>query len=231
MTAWGSVDIAVEPCAPGGRAIYTEALENARVLGQSSNAGGNFGRALRHRARNWRPEDRVLRAVTALLYRGISRNEPVLRIIVTVGPSDANSPHHTVSPEPLRSICADIIPVSQRQLPRLVTFNSGRSSPKGVPSRANFRPRPAARLPTRNPIAWASFDWPMAARVSFLDEIATSAASDKSRLLRGLRRLNCSVCASSLTHQVIDFRVHSLNLPELNAEICRANPLGFGFIV
>ena len=124
MTAWGSVDIAVEAMRRGARDFIQKPWENARVLAIVKTQV-ELGRALRT-ARKLEAEDRVLRAVDRPVFIAESpAMKQVLRIIGDVGPSDANI-LITGEPGTGKEVVAQTIhAVSQRSNRRLVAVNAG----------------------------------------------------------------------------------------------------------
>src|SRR5215469_7338340 len=124
MTAWGSVDIAVEAMRRGARDFIQKPWENARVLAIVGTQM-ELGRALRM-ARKLEAEDRVLRAVDRPVFIAESPGmKQVLRIVGDVGPSDANI-LITGEPGTGKEVVAQTIhAVSQRCGRRLVTVNAG----------------------------------------------------------------------------------------------------------
>jgi len=89
MTAWASVDLAVEAMRRGARDFLQKPWENARVLAVLRTQA-ELARALR-RGQNLEAENRALRAEgpSALIAQAPSM-APVLEMIARVGPSDAN---------------------------------------------------------------------------------------------------------------------------------------------
>jgi DNA-binding NtrC family response regulator len=89
MTAWGSIDKAVEAMRRGARDFIEKPWDNARLLA-TLRSQVELGRALRHTQR-LEGENRVLRADGAPELIGESMAmKPVLRLIRQVAPSDAN---------------------------------------------------------------------------------------------------------------------------------------------
>ncbi len=89
MTAWGSVDGAVEAMRRGARDYIEKPWDNARLL-TTLRTQVELGRALRQRAR-LEDENRQLRGAAVSEMIASSRAmQPVLRIIERIGPSDAN---------------------------------------------------------------------------------------------------------------------------------------------
>src|SRR5438045_5051217 len=89
MTAWGSVDLAVEAMRRGARDFIQKPWENAR-LSTILRTQIELGRALRTGQR-LEAENRILRSdkLPALIAES-SAMQPVLQVISRVGPSDAN---------------------------------------------------------------------------------------------------------------------------------------------
>ncbi|HXG32456.1 MAG TPA: sigma-54 dependent transcriptional regulator [Bryobacteraceae bacterium] len=88
MTAWGSVELAVEAMRHGARDFVQKPWDNARLL-SILGAQVELRRALR-RGQQLEEENRLLRACPAPLLIGRSRAmRPVLDLIARVGPSDA----------------------------------------------------------------------------------------------------------------------------------------------
>jgi DNA-binding NtrC family response regulator len=89
MTAWGSVELAVEAMRRGARDFVTKPWKNERLL-SVLRTQVELGRALR-RGRQLEQENLLLRGETRQLLIAQSRAmAPVLEAIARVGPSDAN---------------------------------------------------------------------------------------------------------------------------------------------
>src|ERR1700732_3148519 len=89
MTAWGSVDVAVEAMRRGARDFIQKPWENARLLAVLRTQV-ELGGALR-RGQRLEAENRLLRAEGLPKFIASSdAMQPVLRLISSVGPSDAN---------------------------------------------------------------------------------------------------------------------------------------------
>src|SRR5581483_11286199 len=89
MTAWGSVEVAVEAMRRGARDFVQKPWENARLLSVLKTQV-ELSRALR-RSQRLEAENRLLRAegLPTFIAQADSM-QPVLRLIASVGPSDAN---------------------------------------------------------------------------------------------------------------------------------------------
>src|SRR3954469_9883304 len=89
MTAWGSVDVAVEAMRRGARDFIQKPWENARLLAVLRTQIELSG-AVR-RSQHLEAENRLLRAEGAPKFIAESDvMQPVLRVISRIGPSDAN---------------------------------------------------------------------------------------------------------------------------------------------
>ena len=88
MTAWGSVELAVEAMRWGARDFVQKPWENARLLA-IVRTQAELGRALRHgqrlEAENW-----LLRGDGPTLIAESAVMQPVLQLIARMGPADAN---------------------------------------------------------------------------------------------------------------------------------------------
>jgi len=214
MTAWGSVDIAVEAMRRGARDFIQKPWENARVLAMV-NTQLELGRALRT-ARKLEAEDRVLRAVDRPTFIAEAPSmKQVLRIIGDVGPSDANI-LITGEPGTGKEVVAQTIhAVSQRSGRRLVTVNAGGLSEGVFESelfghvRGAFTDAKADRV--------GRFELADGGTL-FLDEIANISATQQARLLRVLQTGELERVGSSRTIKV-DVRILSATNAELGAEV------------
>ena len=89
MTAWASVDVAVEAMRRGARDFLQKPWENARVI-TVLRTQADLARALR-RGQSLEAENRALRAdAPSTLIAKSAAMQPVLDMIARVGPSDAN---------------------------------------------------------------------------------------------------------------------------------------------
>ena len=214
MTAWGSVDIAVEAMRRGARDFIQKPWENARVLAIVKTQV-ELGRALRT-ARKLEAEDRVLRAVDRPVFIAESpAMKQVLRIIGDVGPSDANI-LITGEPGTGKEVVAQTIhAVSQRSNRRLVAVNAGGLSEGVFESelfghvRGAFTDAKADRI--------GRFELADGGTL-FLDEIANISGTQQARLLRVLQTGELERVGSSRTIKVV-VRVLSATNAELGAEV------------
>src|SRR5579884_789726 len=89
MTAWGSIDVAVEAMRRGARDFIQKPWENARLL-SILRTQVDLSRSLRNEQR-LEAENRLLRAEgRPTLIAQAASMQPVLQLIARVGPSDAN---------------------------------------------------------------------------------------------------------------------------------------------
>jgi DNA-binding NtrC family response regulator len=214
MTAWGSVDIAVEAMRRGARDFIQKPWENARVLA-IVNTQVELGRALRT-ARKLEAEDRVLRAVDRPTFIAESpAMKQVLRIIGDVGPSDANI-LITGEPGTGKEVVAQTIhAVSQRCSRRLVTVNAGGLS-EGVFESELFGHVRGAFTDAKSDRV-GRFELADGGTL-FLDEIANISGAQQARLLRVLQTGELERVGSSRTIKV-DVRVLSATNADLSAEV------------
>ena len=88
MTAWGSVELAVEAMRRGARDFIQKPWENARLL-SVLRTQVELGQALR-RSQRLEAENRLLQDEGPQFIAASPAMEPVLRMIEKIGPSDAN---------------------------------------------------------------------------------------------------------------------------------------------
>jgi DNA-binding NtrC family response regulator len=214
MTAWGSVDIAVEAMRRGARDFIQKPWENARVLAIVKTQV-ELGRALRT-ARRLEAEDRVLRTVDRPVFIAESpAMKQVLRIIGDVGPSDANI-LITGEPGTGKEVVAQTLhAVSQRSGRRLVAVNAGGLS-EGVFESELFGHVRGAFTDARADRV-GRFELADGGTL-FLDEIANISQTQQARLLRVLQTGELERVGSSRTVKV-DVRVLSATNAELPEEV------------
>ena len=124
MTAWGSVEVAVEAMRRGARDFIQKPWENARLT-SILRTQVELGRAIRVSQR-LEAENRLLRSDgTPLLIAESAAMQPVLQIISRVGPSDANI---LITGEPgagKEVVARTLHAVSLRSSRPMVTVNAG----------------------------------------------------------------------------------------------------------
>src|SRR6266576_2717764 len=168
MTAWASIDGAVEAMRRGARDFIEKPWDNRRLLA-TMRTQVELGRALR-KSQRLEIENRTLRreGLPELIAESPAM-QPVLRLMERVGPSEANvlilGEHGTGKEVVARWLHAS-------------------SSPAGC-SRASYSGMCAGRSPTRRPTASGASSSPRAARCS----------STRSRICRCRSRRSCYACS------------------------------------
>jgi len=214
MTAWGSVDLAVEAMRRGARDFIQKPWENARVVAIVKTQV-ELGQALRT-ARRLEAEDRVLRAVDRPAFIAESpAMKQVLRIVGDVGPSDANI-LITGEPGTGKEVVAQTLhAVSRRSGRRLVAVNAGGLS-EGVFESELFGHVRGAFTDARTDRV-GRFELADGGTL-FLDEIANISQAQQARLLRVLQTGELERVGSSRTIKV-DVRILSATNAELGEEV------------
>ena len=214
MTAWGSVDVAVEAMRRGARDFVQKPWDNDRLL-TIVRTQTALGRAIRLGRR-------LLLASQALVADGRSpllaespAMRPVLDVIARVGPSDANV---LISGEngTGKSLVAQALHAVSPRAPRpMVTVNAGGMAEGVFESelfghvRGAFTDAKADRI-GRFELADGS--------TLFLDEIANVPSSQQAKLLRVIESGEFERVGSSKTRKV-DVRIVSATNADLTAEV------------
>jgi DNA-binding NtrC family response regulator len=124
MTAWGSVDVAVEAMRRGARDFVQKPWENARLVA-TLRTQAELSRALR-RGQRLEAENLALRdAGRPLLIAQSEAMKPVLELIERVGPSDANVLITGENGSGKGSVAASLHAVGPRAQKPLLTVNAG----------------------------------------------------------------------------------------------------------
>jgi DNA-binding NtrC family response regulator len=124
MTAWGSVDLAVEAMRRGARDFVQKPWENARLVA-TLRTQAELARALR-RGQRLEDENRALRDEgRPLLIAESAAMRPVLEMIERVGPSDANVLVTGENGTGKGTVAAALHAVSSRAQKPLLTVNAG----------------------------------------------------------------------------------------------------------
>jgi DNA-binding NtrC family response regulator len=214
MTAWGSVDLAVEAMRHGARDFVQKPWENARLLATLRTQIA-LGRALRQGQR-LEAENRILRPENdpSIIAQSPSMR-PVLEMIARVGPSDANvlivGENGTGKGVVARALHA----ASGRASRPLVTLNAGGIS-EGVFESELFGHVKGAFTDARADRV-GRFELADGGTL-FLDEIANVPASQQGKLLRVLETGEFERLGSSRTRKV-DVRILSASNADLRAEV------------
>ena len=214
MTAWGSVELAVEAMRRGARDFIQKPWENARLL-SVLRTQIELGGALR-RSQRLEAENRLLRAEG--LPKFIAHAEamqPVLRLISSVGPSDANvlitGEHGSGKEVVARTLHA----LSTRASRPLVAVNTG-GLPEGVFESELFGHVKGAFTDAKTDRI-GRFELAHGGTL-FLDEIANIPLSQQAKLLRVLESGEMERVGSSQTRRV-DVRIISATNADLNQEV------------
>src|SRR5256714_1639169 len=214
MTAWGSVEVAVEAMRRGARDFVQKPWDNPRLLA-IIRTQIELSRALRNGQR-LEAENRLLRAADRPTFIAESpAMQPLLRMIADVGPSDANI-LITGEPGTGKEIVAQTLhAVSQRASKRIITVNAGGLSEGVFESelfghvRGAFTDAKTDRV-GRFELADGS--------TLFLDEIANITPVQQARLLRVLQTGELERVGSSRTIR-LDARVLSATNADLHDEV------------
>ena len=214
MTAWGSVDLAVEAMRRGARDFVQKPWENARLLATLRTQIA-LGRALRQGQR-LEAENRILRPEgdPSIMAKSPSMR-PVLEMIARVGPSDANvliiGENGTGKGVVARALHA----ASGRASRPLVALNAGGIS-EGVFESELFGHVKGAFTDARSDRV-GRFELADGGTL-FLDEIANVPGSQQGKLLRVLETGEFERLGSSRTRRV-DVRILSATNADLRAEV------------
>jgi DNA-binding NtrC family response regulator len=214
MTAWGTVNLAVEAMRRGARDFIQKPWDNERLL-TILRTQTELGRALRRSSR-LEAQNRVLQADGGpALIADSPAMYPVLQIVARVGPSDANvliiGENGTGKGVVARAIHA----VSGRANRPLVTINAGGVA-EGVFESELFGHVKGAFTDAKQDRV-GRFELADGSTL-FLDEIANVPLSQQQKLLRVLETGEFERLGSSKTRKV-DVRLISATNADLNAEV------------
>ncbi len=214
MTAWGSVDVAVEAMRRGARDFVQKPWDNERLLA-IVRTQTELGRAIRLGRRLELANQALMADGRSPLLAESPAMRPVLEVIARVGPSDANV---LVSGEngTGKSLVAQALhAVSPRTTRPMVTVNAGGMAEGVFESelfghvRGAFTDAKADRV-GRFELADGS--------TLFLDEIANVPASQQAKLLRVIETGEFERVGSSRTRKV-DVRIVSATNADLAVEV------------
>ena len=214
MTAWGSVDIAVEAMRRGARDFVQKPWDNARLLATLRTQIA-LGRALRRGAR-LEAENRILRldGAPAMIAASVAM-KPVLDVIAKVGPSDANVLITGENGSGKGMVARALHAASRRAGKPLVTLNAGGVS-EGVFESELFGHVKGAFTDARSDRV-GRFELADGGTL-FLDEIANVPPGQQAKLLRVLETGEFERLGSSRTRKV-DVRILSASNADLHAEV------------
>jgi DNA-binding NtrC family response regulator len=214
MTAWGSVEVAVEAMRRGARDFIQKPWENARLT-SIIRTQIELGRALRVSQR-LEAENRLLRSDgTPLLIAESAAMQPVLQIISRVGPSDANV---LITGEPgagKEVVARTLHAVSLRSSRPMVTVNAGGLA-EGVFESELFGHVKGAFTDAKQDRV-GRFELADGGTL-FLDEIANVPMNLQTKLLRVLETGEMERVGSSRTRKT-DVRVISATNARLHEEV------------
>jgi len=214
MTAWGSVDVAVEAMRRGARDFIQKPWENARLLAVLRTQIELSG-ALR-RSQRLEAENRLLRAEGLPKFIANSDSmQPVLRLISSVGPSDANvliTGEHGSGKE---VVARTLYALSNRASRPLVAVNTG-GLPEGIFESELFGHVKGAFTDAKTDRI-GRFELAHGGTL-FLDEIANIPLSQQAKLLRVLETGEMERVGSSQTRRV-DVRIISATNADLTQEV------------
>jgi DNA-binding NtrC family response regulator len=214
MTAWGSVDLAVEAMRRGARDFVRKPWDNARVL-SILRTQVELARALRQGQR-LEAENRLLR--TERGPRMIAQSaamQPVLELIARVGPSEANVLITGENGTGKSAVAQALHAVSSRSARPLVTVNAGGLS-EGVFESELFGHVRGAFTDAKSDRV-GRFELADEGTI-FLDEIANISLPLQAKLLRVVETGEFERVGSSRTRRV-DVRVLSATNADLHEEV------------
>ena len=214
MTAWGSIDGAVEAIQKGAGDYVEKPWDNDRLL-STLRTQVELGRALR-RAQHLELENRHLRERDAPDFIAVSRAmQPVLRLIERVGPSDA-SVLITGEPGAGKEVVARWLHAKSERAQRpLVTVNAGGLSETLFESEMFGHVKGAFTDAKTDRIGYFEL---ASGGTLFLDEVGNLAPSQQARLLRVLETGEFQRVGSSRTRRA-DVRVLAATNADLPARV------------
>jgi DNA-binding NtrC family response regulator len=214
MTAWGSVNVAVEAMRRGARDFIQKPWDNERLL-TILRTQTELGRALR-RSHRLEAQNRVLQAEGGpALIADAPAMHPVLQIITRVGPSDANVLITGENGTGKGLVAQALHSVSLRANRPMVTINAGGVS-EGVFESELFGHVKGAFTDAKQDRV-GRFELADGSTL-FLDEIANVPLSQQQKLLRVLETGEFERLGSSKTRKA-DVRLISATNADLNAEV------------
>ena len=214
MTAWGSVDVAVEAMRRGARDFVQKPWENARLVA-TLRTQAELSRALR-RGQRLEAENLALRdAGRPLPIAESEAMRPVLEMIERVGPSDANVLITGENGSGKGSVAAALHAVSPRSAKPLLTVNAGGLS-EGVFESELFGHVKGAFTDAKADRV-GRFEMADGGAL-FLDEIANVPLNLQSKLLRVLETGDFERVGSSRTRRA-DVRILSATNADVRQEV------------
>ena len=213
MTAWGSLELAVEAMRRGARDFIQKPWDNARLL-SIIRTQVDLHRTMR-RAEKLEAENSLLRAQNRPVFIAQSKAmEPLLTLISRIGPSDANvliTGEHGTGKEVVAQTLHVMSPRGSRPM---ITVNTG-GLPEGTFESELFGHVKGAFTDARTDRV-GRFELADHGTL-FLDEIANVPMKQQAKLLRVLEMGEMERVGSSKTHKV-DVRVLSATNADLKIE-------------
>jgi DNA-binding NtrC family response regulator len=217
MTAWGSVELAVEAMRRGARDFVTKPWKNERLLAVLRTQV-ELGRALR-KGRQLEQENLLLRGEAQPLFIAQSRAmQPVLEAVARIGPSPANVLITGENGAGKGVVAQALHAASTRKDKPLVSVNTA-SIPETLFESELFGHVAGAFTDARSD-RLGRFKLADGGTL-FLDEIASIPGNLQSKLLRVLESGEFEPVGSSKTHRV-DVRILSATNANLDGEIAAA---------
>lgn len=213
MTAWGSIEVAVEAMRRGAGDFIQKPWDNARLLA-TVRTQVELGAALR-RGRRLEAENRVLREIAPSFIATSPAMTPVLQMIARVGPTDANVLVTGESGTGKGMVAQALHAASGRAAGPLVTINMG-GLPEGVFESELFGHVRGAFTDAKSDRI-GRFEL-AAGGTLFQDEIANLSLAQQARLLRVIETGEFEPVGSSRTRRV-DVRIVSATNADLRAEV------------
>ena len=214
MTAWGTVELAVEAMRRGARDFIQKPWDNARLLAILKTQA-ELSRALRQ-TQHLEAENRVLRMNTQVkLIAESPAMRPVLQLIAQIGPSNANvliTGEHGTGKEVIANTLHAMSPRSRKSM---ITVNTG-AIPEGIFESELFGHIKGAFTDAKTDRV-GRFELADGGTL-FLDEIANVPLSQQAKLLRVLETGEMERVGSSMTRRV-DVRVISATNANLEEEV------------
>jgi DNA-binding NtrC family response regulator len=214
MTAWGSVELAVEAMRRGARDFVQKPWDNARLIA-TLKTQVELGQALR-RGQRLEAENRLLRDDGGVTLIAESRAmQPVLQVIARVGPSDANVLITGENGTGKGVVARALRSVSKRAPKPMVTVNVGGLSDGVFESelfghvKGAFTDAKADRV--------GRFELADGGTL-FLDEIANMPMNQQAKLLRVLETGEFERVGASRTRKV-DVRILSATNADIQSEV------------
>ncbi len=214
MTAWGSVDVAVEAMRRGARDFVQKPWENERLLSILWTQA-ELSKALR-KGQRLEAENQLLRNQSSANLIAVSPTmQPILQMISRVGPSDANVMITGENGAGKGVIAQALYSISHRASRPLVTVNVG-GLPEGVFESELFGHIKGAFTDAKTDRV-GRFEMADEGTL-FLDEIANISLPQQAKLLRVLETGEFERVGSSKTRKV-NVRIISATNADLHAEV------------